>query len=59
MPVIISVLAVAAAVATPAAAQQPADAPREVKIGLLMTDLTEVRGAEQAFAADVFVLATW
>ncbi len=56
---LITILAVSVVVATPAAAQQPADAPREVKIGLLMTDLTEVRGAEQAFAADVFVLATW
>jgi len=54
-----TLMAVSVVIAAPAAAQQPADAPREVKIGLLMTDMTEVRGAEQAFAADVFVLATW
>lgn len=47
------------AMAFPATAQESAGAPREVRIGLLMTDLTEVNGAEQAFSADVFLMATW
>ena len=46
-------------IALPAAAQEPFGPPREVKIGLLMTDMTEVNGAEQSFSADVFMLATW
>lgn len=32
---------------------------REVEIGILLADLTEVRGSEQAFGADVLLLATW
>lgn len=47
------------AMAAPVAAQDPFGEPREVKIGLLMTDMTEVNGAEQSFSADVFMLATW
>ena len=46
-------------IALPAAAQEPFGEPREVKIGLLMTDMTEVNGAGQSFSADVFMLATW
>jgi len=46
-------------IAVPAAAQEPFGTPREVKIGLLMTDMTEVNGAEQSFSADVFMVATW
>jgi len=46
-------------VAVPLRAQDPFGEPREVKIGLLMTDLTEVNGAEQSFSADVFMIATW
>ena len=46
-------------IALPAAAQELFGEPREVKIGLLMTDMTEVNGAEQSFTADVFMLATW
>jgi hypothetical protein len=42
-----------------ATAQEMVGEPREVKIGLLMTDLTEVDGAAQSFTADVFMLATW
>jgi len=53
------VLLTVLAIAIPAAAQDPFGPPREVKIGLLMTDLTEVNGAEQSFSADVFMLATW
>ena len=52
-------LALIAAATPPASGQEPFDEPREVRIGLLMTDLTEVNGAEQSFTADVFVLATW
>jgi hypothetical protein len=52
--------AASAAPARAQSAQEPPDeAPREVKIGLLMTDLSEVLGAAQAFSADVFMLATW
>ena len=43
----------------PAWGQEPFGEPREVRIGLLMADLTEVNGAEQSFSADVFMLATW
>jgi len=53
------VLLLSLAIASPAAAQEPFGPPREVKIGLLMTDMTEVNGAEQSFSADVFVVATW
>jgi hypothetical protein len=45
--------------AWPAAAQEPFGPPREVRIGLLMTDMTEVNGAEQSFSADVFMVASW
>jgi hypothetical protein len=45
--------------ASPVSGQAPSEAPREVKIGLIMVSLSEVRGAEQAFSADVFLLATW
>lgn len=46
-------------VAVPLRAQEPFGPPREVKIGLLMTDMTRVNGAEQSFTADVFMIATW
>jgi hypothetical protein len=45
--------------AAPATAQDPFGPPREVRIGLLMTDLSEVNDAEQEFSADVFLIATW
>lgn len=41
------------------AAAQGSEAPREVRVGILLVDLTQVRDAEQTFAADVFVAATW
>jgi len=47
------------AFASPSTAQELFGPPREVKIGLLMTDMTEVNGAEQSFSADVFMIATW
>ena len=53
------VLLLSLAIASPAAAQEPFGPPREVKIGLLLTDMTEVNGSEQSFSADVFVVATW
>jgi hypothetical protein len=46
-------------VPTPAEAQEPFGPPREVRVGLLMTDMTEVNGAEQSFSADVFMVASW
>jgi hypothetical protein len=46
-------------VAAPSAAQEPTGIQREVKIGLLLTDMTEVDGAAQSFLADVFLVATW
>ena len=45
--------------AAPAPAQEPTGTPREVKIALVLTDLTEVDGASQSFLADVFMVATW
>ena len=45
--------------ALPLKGQEPSDSGREVRVGLVMTDLSEVRGAEQAFEADIFLLATW
>ena len=53
------VLLLGLAIVSPAAAQEPLGPPREVKIGLLMTDMTSVNGSEQSFTADVFVVATW
>jgi hypothetical protein len=55
----LSVLLAGLTSAVPAVAQDAYGEPREVKIGLLMTDMTEVNGAEQSFTADVFVIATW
>ena len=46
-------------VAVPLKAQEPFGEPREVRIALLLTDLTEVNGAEQSFSADVFMAASW
>ena len=57
-PFLVSVL-ILLLVAVPLQAQEAFGPPREVRIGLLMTDLTEVNGAEQSFTADVFMLATW
>lgn len=42
-----------------ARAQSPAGPPREVAIVLILTDLSEVNGAEQSFTADVFMRASW
>jgi len=56
---LITLLLLSSWTATTAAAQDPFGPPREVKIGILLTDLTEVSGAEQSFSADVFMLATW
>ena len=53
-----AVLAAGVLAASPSAAQE-SEAPREVKIGLILTDLSEVHGADQSFGADVFLLATW
>lgn len=53
------VLLLSLVIALPATAQEPFGPPREVRIGLLMTDMTEVKGAEQSFSADVFLVATW
>jgi hypothetical protein len=54
-----SVLALSAGIASPVTAQDLQGTPHEVKIGLIMADLSEVRGAEQAFNADVVLLSTW
>ena len=59
LDVLTAFLAVCVFVATPVTAQEQVAEPRDVKIGLLMTDLSEVDGAAQAFTADVFLLATW
>jgi len=55
----LTVLLMGILIASPSPAQEPFGEPREVKIGLLMTDMSEVNGAQQSFSADVFVLATW
>jgi len=58
--ILVSILAATVAViAAPATAQEQVGTPREVKIGLLLADLTEVSGADQMFSADVFMIATW
>jgi hypothetical protein len=57
--VFLAVAATIGASALSASAQEPVDTPREVRVGLLLADLTEVRDAEQAFAADVVVAASW
>jgi hypothetical protein len=58
--ILVSILAAAVAViVAPASAEEPADTPREVKIHLLLADLTDVSGADQVFSADVFMKATW
>jgi len=54
-----AVLAAGAVIASPMNAQDLQQTPREVKIGLILADLSEVRGAEQAFSADVVLLSTW
>ncbi|MCL7959896.1 MAG: hypothetical protein M8861_06865 [marine benthic group bacterium] len=54
MVVLLSLLA-----AWPASAQDPLGPPREVEVGILMTDMTQVNGADQSFTADVFVIASW
>ena len=53
------ILGAGSLIAAPAPAQEPTGTPREVKIALVMTDLTEVDGAAQSFLADVFMVATW
>ena len=55
----LAVLLVGSLIASQGAAQETAGEAREVKVGLLMTDMSEVNGAEQSFVADVFVVATW
>jgi hypothetical protein len=55
----IALLALALSIVAPASAQEPFGEPREVRIALLLTDLTEVNGAEQSFSADVFMAASW
>ena len=57
-PLVIALL-LGFAIVLPAAAQEPFGPPREVQIGILMTDMTRVNGAEQSFTADVFVVASW
>ena len=57
-PLVIALL-LGFAIVLPAAAQEPFGPAREVQIGLLLTDMTRVNGAEQSFTADVFVVASW
>ena len=53
------ILGAGSLIAAPAPAQEPTGTPREVKVALVLTDLTEVDGAAQSFLADVFMVATW
>lgn len=55
----VSILLFGLLATSPAAAQQPTETSREVKIGLVVTDVISVDGADQAFSADVFLVATW
>jgi hypothetical protein len=55
----VTIMAATALMAPQLRAQDAPEARREVRVGLVMTDLSEVRDAEQAFDADVFLLATW
>ena len=61
MPVraIIALLMLSLWIALPAEAQGPSGEPREVQVGLILVDLTEVNGAQQTISADVLMLATW
>lgn len=52
-------LLVSSLVASQGAAQEPGDQTREVKIAMLLADMTEVDGARQSFTADVFLVASW
>ena len=52
-------LLVSSLVASQGAAQEPGDQAREVKIAMLLADMTEVDGARQSFTADVFLVASW
>lgn len=55
----VTILLVGLLAASPGAAQEPLETPREVKIGLVLADLNGVNGADQSFSADVFMVATW
>ena len=55
----IALALLALAPAAPQAAAQEGVEPRQVQIGILLADLSEVDGAAQAFSADIFVIATW
>ena len=57
--VLLAAAAILGASARAATVQAPVNMPREVKIGLLLADLTEVHDAERAFAADVVLVASW
>lgn len=56
---IIALLMLSSWIALPAEAQGPSGEPREVQVGLILVDLTEVNGAQQTISADVLMLATW
>ena len=55
----VSIFLVGLLATSPAAAQEPTETSREVKIGIVVTDVISVDGAEQSFSADVFIVATW
>ena len=55
----VSILLFGLLAASPGAAQESLETPREVKIGLVLTDVSGVKGADQTFSADVFMVATW
>ena len=53
------VLAVALSGGLHEAVAQDAGTTREVQIGLMLVDLTEVNGADQTISADVLMVAVW
>jgi len=55
----VTILLVGLLAASPIAAQESTETSREVKIGLVVTDVIGVNGAEQSFTADVFMVASW
>lgn len=56
---IASVLILILIVAGPVSAQDSIAEPRDVRVGLLLTNLTEVNGAEQSISADVVMISSW
>jgi len=55
----LAVFLIGACIGSPAIAQESLEAPREVRIALLLADLSAVHDADQSFSADVLMAASW